>query len=161
MYASLMETELDRYKKIIEKIDNKKSNVKLDNPEVLDHLICNINKFLTKRLEHRGGSESLRWFLKTIKKYKVLLTIMNFYVEKKSTYKEEIIKNLNNYSYKTISQIVDEALEKKFITYMKKSNNSDNKTKLIVPSVELLTEYINWNLKHISNYSNAVKNLTK
>ena len=154
-----METELDRYKKIIEKIDNKKSNVKLDNPEVLDHLICNINKFLTKRLEHRGGSESLRWFLKTIKKYKVLLTIMNFYAENKSTYKEEIIKNLNKYSYKTISQIVDDALEKKYIVYKKDTN--DNKTKFIEPSVELLTEYINWNLKHIFNYSNAISKLPK
>ena len=160
MYVNLMETELDRYKKIIEKIDNKKSNVKLDNPEVLDHLICNINKFLTKRLEHRGGSESLRWFLKTIKKYKVLLTIMNFYAENKSTYKEEIIKNLNKYSYKTISQIVDDALEKNYIIY-KKGTKYDNKTKLIVPSVELLTEYINWNLKHISNYSNAISKISK
>ena len=160
MYAKVMETELDRYKKIIEKIDNKKSNVKLDNPEILDHLICNINKFLTKRLEHRGGSESLRWFLRTMKKYKVLLTIMNFYVEKKSTYKEEIIKNLNNYSYKTISQIIDDALKNKYIIY-KKGNKYDNKTKLIEPSVELLTEYINWNLKHVTNYYNAILRIPK
>ena len=155
-----METELDRYRKIIEKIDIKSSKIKLNDPEELDHLICNINKFLTKRLEHRGGSESLRWFLKTIKKYKVLLSIMNFYVENKSTYKEEIIKNLNKYSYKTISQIVDDALEKNYIIY-KKGTKYDNKTKLIVPSVELLTEYINWNLKHISNYSNAISKISK
>ena len=160
MYASLMETELDRYRKIVEKLDTKNSNVKFNNPEVLDHVICNINKFLTKRLEHRGGSESLRWFLRTMKKYKVLLTIMNFYVEKKSTYKEEIIKNLNNYSYKTISQIIDDALKKKYIIY-KKGNKYDNKTKLIEPSVELLTEYINWNLKHVANYYNAILRIPK
>ena len=154
-----METELDRYRKIIEKIDIKSSKIKLNDPEELDHLICNINKFLTKRLEHRGGSESLKWFLKTIKKYKVLLSIMNFYVENKSTYKEEIIKHLNIYSYKTISQIVDDALEKKYIVYKKDTN--DNKTKFIEPSIELLTEYINWNLKHILNYSNAISKLPK
>ena len=158
MYVNLMETELDRYKKIVQEIDTKNLNVKLDSPESLEHLVCNINKFLTKRLEDRGGSEALKWFLKTMKKYKVLLTIMHFYVQNKSTYKEEIIKNLNKYSYKTISQIVDEALEKKFIIY-KKGNQYDNKTKLIAPSVDLLISYINWNNKHISNYSNAIKRI--
>lgn len=159
MYVNLMETELDRYKKIVQEIDTENLNVKLDSPESLEHLVCNINKFLTKRLEDRGGSEALKWFLKTMKKYKVLLTIMHFYVQNKSTYKEEIIKNLNKYSYKTISQIVDEALEKKFINYIKNSTNGDNKTKLIVPSVDLLISYINWNNKHISNYSNAIKRI--
>ena len=161
MYANLMETELDRYKKIVQEIDTENLNVKLDSPESLEHLVCNINKFLTKRLEDRGGSEALKWFLRTMKKYKVLLTIMHFYVQNKSTYKEEIIKNLNKYSYKTISQIVDDALEKKYVIYSKASNKNDNKTKLIVPSIELLISYINWNSKHISNFSNAIERIPK
>ena len=156
-----MQTELDRYQKIIGEINTESLNLKLDSPEKLNHLLCNINKFMTKRLENSGGAECLQWFLKTMKKYKVLLSVMSLYSQNSSTYKEEIIKSLNKYSYKTISRIVDEALMKKYLIYQKHSNGNDNKTKLIVPSVELLSAYINWNLKHISNYSNAVKNLTK
>ena len=156
-----MQTELDRYQKIIEEINTESLNLKLNSPEKLNHLLCNINKFMTKRLEDSGGAECLQWFLKTMKKYKVLLTVMSLYSQNSSTYKEEIIKKLNKYSYKTISQIVDEALLKKYLIYKKHINGSDNKTKLIVPSVELLSAYINWNLKHIENYSNAVKNINK
>ena len=33
------------------------------------------------------------------------------------------------------------------------------KKKLIEPSVELLIAYMNWNIKHVSNYSDAVKKI--
>jgi len=157
----MLRAELDKYRKIVGKIDLKNLNFKLDTPEKLNFLLSNINKFMTKRLEDSGGSECLKWFLKTMKKYKVLLNIMSLYSKNSSTYKEEIIKSLNKYSYKTISQIVDEALSKKYIVYKNNINNHDNKTKLIEPSEELLVAYINWNIKHISNYSNAVKNVFK
>ena len=156
-----MSTDFDRYSKVIKEINSENLNLKLDSPEKLNNLLCNINKFVTKRLEDSGGADCMQWFLITMKKYKVLLSVMSLYSQNSSTYKEEIIKKLNKYTYKTISQIVDEALMKKYLIYQKHINGNDNKTKLIVPSVELLSAYINWNLKHISNYSNAVKNLTK
>ena len=156
-----MSTDFDRYSKVIKEINSENLNLKLDSPEKLNNLLCNINKFVTKRLEDAGGADCMQWFLITMKKYKVLLTVMSLYSQNSSTYKEEIIKKLNKYSYKTISQIVDEALLKIYLIYKKHINGSDNKTKLIVPSVELLSAYINWNLKHIENYSNAVKNINK
>ena len=156
-----MSTDFDRYSKVIKEINSENLNLKLDSPEKLNNLLCNINKFVTKRLEDSGGADCMQWFLINMKKYKVLLAVMSLYSQNSSTYKEEIIKKLNKYSYKTISQIVDEALLKKYLIYKKHINSSDNKTKLIVPSVELLSAYINWNLKHIENYSNAVKNINK
>jgi hypothetical protein len=156
-----MPTDLDRYSKVIKEVNSENLNLKLDSPEKLNHLLCNINKFVTKRLEDSDGADCMKWFLITMKKYKVLLTVMSLYSKNTSTYKEEIIKKLNTYSYKTISQIIDEALMKKYLIYKEHINGSDNKTKLIVPSVELLSAYINWNLKHIYNYSKAVKNITK
>ena len=156
-----MPTDLDRYSKVIKEINSENLNLKLDSPEKLNNLLCNINKFVTKRLEDSGGADCMQWFLINMKKYKVLLAVMSLYSQNSSTYKEEIIKKLNKYSYKTISQIVDEALLKKYLIHKKHISGSDNKTKLIVPSVELLSAYINWNLKHIDNYSNAVKNINK
>ena len=46
-----------------------------------------------------------------MKRYRVLISIMNAYCQNEfSTYKESIIKELRIYSYKTISNIIDEAL---------------------------------------------------
>jgi hypothetical protein len=148
--------EQDTYKLILKKIELGNLNLELNSPEKLKQLLININKFMTKRLEDSEGEDCLRWFLKTMKKYQLLLTIMNLYSENSSTYKEELIKKLNKYSHKTILHIIDEALLKKYIIY-KKSN--DKKKKLIEPSVELLIAYMNWNIKHVSNYSDAVKKI--
>jgi len=148
--------EQDVYKLILKKIELGNLNLELDSPEKLKQLLVNINKFMTKRLEDSESEDCLKWFLKTMKKYQLLLTIMNLYSENSSTYKEELIKKLNKYSHKTVLHIIDEALSKKFIIY-KKSN--DNKKKLIEPSAELLIAYMNWNIKHISNYSIAVKKI--
>tara|TARA_B110000438_G_scaffold194100_1_gene185677 strand:+ start:2122 stop:2592 length:471 start_codon:yes stop_codon:yes gene_type:complete len=151
-------TKQELYEKIIKKIDLNNLKLKIDSPEKLKNLLCNVNKFMTKRLEDADGEECLKWFLKKIKRYEVLLAVMNLYNQNSSTYKEELIKNLNKYSHKTILKIIDEALSKKYIIY-KNDNNGNNKKKLIEPSLELLTAYINWNIKHISNYSRAIKKM--
>ena len=151
-------TKQELYEKIIKKIDLNNLNLRIDSPEKLKNLLCNVNKFMTKRLEDADGEECLKWFLKKIKRYEVLLAVMNLYNQNSSTYKEELIKNLNKYSHKTILKIIDEALSKKYIIY-KNDNNGNNKKKLIEPSLELLTAYINWNIKHISNYSRAIKKM--
>ena len=53
-----------------------------------------------------------------MKKYQTLLIIMSLYSKNSSTYKEEIIKNLSTYSHKTILQIIDEALLKKYLIWI-------------------------------------------
>ena len=153
--------KVSKYEKIISGINVANLNLKINSPEQLKNLLYNVNKFMTKRLENLDGEECLKWFLKNMKKYQTLLIIMNLYSKNSSTYKEEIIKNLSAYSSKTILLIIDEALLKKYLIYKKNAENGDNKKKLIEPSSELLIAYINWNIKHISNYSNAVKNIIK
>ena len=155
---------IDDYKKIFEMIDSTNrvnSNLKIDSPQKFNLLLCNINKFMTKRLEDFGGETCLKWFLKTMKRYHVLLQIMSLYGKNSFAYKEQIIKNLNEYSNKTILHIVNEALTKKYIIYISNNIVTDSKKKLIVPSPLLLSSYIHWNIKHISNYSNAIKQLLK
>ena len=110
-------TKQELYEKIIKKIDLNNLKLKIDSPEKLKNLLCNVNKFMTKRLEDADGEECLKWFLKKIKRYEVLLAVMNLYNQNSSTYKEELIKNLNKYSHKTILKIIDEALSKKYIIY--------------------------------------------
>ena len=161
LYLIMSITKDAKYEKIISKINLTNLNLKINSPEQLKNLLCNVNKFMTKRLENLGGEECLKWFLKNMKKYQTLLIIMSLYSKNSSTYKEEIIKNLSTYSHKTILQIIDEALLKKYIIYKKNAENGDNKKKLIEPSSELLIAYINWNIRHITNYSNAVKNIIK
>ena len=152
-------TRHDSYEKIIKGINLANLNLKIDSPKKLKNLLHNVNKFMIERLENTGGENCIKWFLKTMKKYQLLLTIMSLYNQNSSTYKEEIIKVLNIYSHKTILKIIDEALAKKYIVYKKYNNVGDNKKKLIEPSAELLIAYINWNIKHISNYSNAIKKI--
>ena len=116
---------------------------------------------MTNRLNDTDVNDCLNWFLKSMKKYKLLLTIMDLYNTNSSTYKEEMIKNLSMYSHKTILKIIDEALSKKYIVYKTNNGSNDYKKKLIKPSTELLIAYLNWNIKHIFNYSNAIKKIVK
>tara|TARA_B110001454_G_scaffold197359_1_gene200790 strand:+ start:737 stop:1207 length:471 start_codon:yes stop_codon:yes gene_type:complete len=152
-------TKHDAYEEIIQGLNLGNLNLKIDSPKKLKNLLHNVNKFMIERLEDSGGETCIKWFLKTMKKYQLLLTIMSLYNQNSSTYKEELIKVLNKYSHKTVLKIIDEALAKKYIVYKKYNNVGDNKKKLIEPSAELLIAYINWNIKHISNYSNAIKKI--
>jgi len=136
-------------------------NVKIDSPKKLKNLFYNTNEFMTNRLNDTDVNDCLNWFLKSMKKYKLLLTIMDLYNTNSSTYKEEMIKNLSMYSHKTILKIIDEALSKKYIVYKTNNGSNDYKKKLIKPSTELLIAYLNWNIKHIFNYSNAIKKIVK
>ena len=82
---------------------------------------------MTKRLQTNEDEESVAWWLKSIKRYRVLISIMNAYCQNEfSTYKEAIIKELRIYSYKTVSNIIDEALDNHQLKYIKKVIAHDN-----------------------------------
>tara|TARA_B110000503_G_scaffold97393_1_gene146227 strand:- start:7633 stop:8184 length:552 start_codon:yes stop_codon:yes gene_type:complete len=147
--------------RVISKVNNANLNLKINSPEKFQYLLSNINKFMTQRLEDFGGEESIKWFLKSMKKYQVLNYIMGSYAQNSAIYKEQIIKNLNKYSHKTILNIVNEALEKKYIVYESNGLIKNNKNKLLEPSEQLLSAYMIWNIRHIANYSNAIKNIEK
>ena len=107
------------YLKVKSKIDYQNLNFKLDSEKKLIFLLKSINKFMIHRLECIKGDECLTYFLQNMKRYKVMTSIMESYlINSGSTYKEEIIKKLSIYSYKTISSIIDDSLERGYIKYV-------------------------------------------
>jgi hypothetical protein len=147
--------------KIKNNIQIENRQIKLDSTENLNSLICNVNKYMLKRIETKENEDSIAWWLITMKRYRVLISIMNAYCQNEfSTYKESIIKELRIYSYKTISNIIDEALEKKQLKYIK-TKNSDEKIKRFIPSSHLVSSYLNWNIRNIKNYNSAIEKLNQ
>ena len=97
-----------------------------------------------------------------MKRYLVLISIMNGYCQNEfSTYKETIIKELRVFSYKTISNIIDEAIDKKYLKYIKNNSINDKKIKRLIPSSRLVSAFLNWNLRNIKNYNEQMKVLKK
>ena len=81
-----------------------------------------------------------------MKRFKVFLEI--FYANEKGQeiYKEEIAKRISEYSYKTISKIIDDGHEKGIYIDLKPDGEggTDAKIKNIRPSEELITDFLNW-----------------
>ena len=150
------------YLKIINNIDQQNLNFKLDSEGKLNSLLCNVNKFMVKRLEAHQNDECLIFFLQNMKRYRILTSIMESYSNNaNSTYKEEIIKQLRVYSYKTISSIIDDALEKGYIKYININikETSEKKTKRFRPTSTLVSNYLNWTIRHVGNFNKALKNI--
>ena len=67
-------------------------------------------------------------------------------------YKEEIAKNISEYSYKTIAKIIDDGLLLGHFVLLSPdgTNGKDNKIKNIRPSEELITSFMNLSIDIIS-----------
>ena len=93
-------------------------------------------------------SEKLKWVFSTIKRFKIFLEI--FYANEKGEeiYKEEIAKKVPEYSYTTISKIIDDGHANGIYVALKPDgeNGTDNKIKNIRPSEELMTDFLNWSI---------------
>jgi hypothetical protein len=150
------------YLKIKNNIDQKNLTFKLDSEEKLDALLQSVNKFMVQRLEAYKINECLTYFLQNMKRYRVLTSIMEAYsINANATYKEEIIKALRVYSYKTISNIIDDALSRGYIKYVDKSSDKfvRKKIKTFRPSSSLVSNYLNWTLQHVGNFNKMLKNI--
>ena len=75
--------------------------------------------------------------------------------------KEEIIKKLRVYSYKTISSIIDDALEKGYIKYIVQNQDEKERKKIkrFRPTSALVSNYLNWTMQHVRNLNKALKNI--
>ena len=150
------------FEKIKKRVYLEESEISLMRPDDLNKLIFNVNKFIVKRLQTNENEEIIAWWLKTMKRYRVLVSIMSAYCQNEySTYKETIIKELRIYSYKTISNIIDDALEKKYIKYVKNKTNDEKKIKRLIPSSRLVAAFLNWNIRNIKNFNEAMKTFRK
>ena len=93
-------------------------------------------------------SDQLKWVFSTVKKFKIFLAI--FYANEKGeqVYKEEIAKKIPEYSYKTISKIIDDGHIKGIYIALEPDgdNGTDAKIKNIRPSEELMVDFLNWSI---------------
>ena len=73
-----------------------------------------ISDFIHYIFVERQKSEPLNWCFANIKRAKIFLQIFHSNQSGKEIYKEEIAKNLSEYSYKTIAKIIDDGIGKKY-----------------------------------------------
>ena len=146
------------YYKILKKIDLSNIKFKFDSEEKLDLLITGVNKFMVQRLE---ANESISYFIQNMKRYRILVTVMDEYsINANATYKEKIIKKLRIYSYKTISSIIDDAISRGYFKYINQPNKANKeKIKKFRPTTTLVSNYINWTLLHITNINKFMKSI--
>ena len=132
----------------------------LNNFKVLGHAISMaFTELHTSKIE----SEKLRWCFSTIKKFKVFLEIFYANEAGKEIYKEEIAKKIQEYSYKTISKIIDEGHAKGYYVNLKPDGESgtDAKIKNIRPSEDLVVDFLNWNIRVSSSIYKTIKKINK
>ena len=95
----------------------------------------------------------MQWCLSTIKRFRVFLLIFEANELGVEVYKESMSNKLPEYSYKTVAQIIDEGLEKRFFIKMQAriKETHDLKIRNIRPSEDLTVEFINSNIDMISS----------
>jgi hypothetical protein len=103
-------------------------------------------------------SVPLKWCFSTIKKFKIFLVIFHANERGEEIYKEQIAKQVYEYSYKTISKIIDEGLEKGIFLALKQDGNAglDAKIKNIRPSEELMIDFLNWTIDIFESINNII-----
>ena len=117
-------------------------NIKDDNYSNLGKIISEFFYFVSNV---RNGNASLKWCFANIKRTKIFLQIFTANEENRETYKEEIAKNISEYSYKTIAKIIDEGLARGYYVALEVDGNPsrDSKIKNIRPSEDLITSFLN------------------
>ena len=104
-------------------------------------------------------SDQLKWVFSTVKRFKIFLEIFYANERGEEIYKEEIAKKIPEYSYKTISKIIDDGHAKGIYVSLKPDGESgtDNKIKNIRPSEELMVDFLNWSINIFELVDNTVK----
>jgi hypothetical protein len=157
-----MEKQKQREARIFTKLNLEKLPFKLkqENFKILGK---SISLAFREIYSNQVESERLKWTFSTVKKFKIFLEI--FYANEKGEeiYKEEISKKIPEYSYKTISKIIDEGYAKGVYLSLKPDGEvgTDAKIKNIRPSEELMVDFLNWSINIFSLLNNTVtKNKT-
>jgi hypothetical protein len=142
------------------KLENLPFKLKQDNFKELGNAVA-----LAFREIHINQVESvkLRWIFSTVKRFKIFLEI--FYANEKGIeiYKEEIAKKLSEYSYKTISKIIDDGYAKEIYVSLKPDGETgtDAKIKNLRPSEDLMIDFLNWSINIFKLINNTInKNKT-
>ena len=111
----------------------------------------------------QNKSDQLKWCFSTVKKFKIFLEIFYANERGEEIYKEEIAKKVPEYSYKTISKIIDEGHAKGIYVALKPDGEigTDAKIKNIRPSEDLMVDFLNWSINILTVLNNTItKNKT-
>lgn len=140
-----------RYKRIKDNLETDKLSSKLKNIDP-DNLGSLVSDFIHHVFVERQKSDSLNWCFANIKRVKIFLQIFHSNQSGNEIYKEEIAKNLPEYSYKTIAKIIDDGISKKYFVLLAPDGKigSDAKVKNIRPSEKLITDFLNISIEILS-----------
>ena len=146
-----MEEQKLRDKRILSLLNLNKLPFKLKD-NTFKSLGAEISNFIHRIYEVRKNSESLNWCFANIKRVKIFLLIFHANESGNEIYKEEIAKNLPEYSYKTIAKIVDDGIEKGYFILLAPdgTTSKDGKIKNIRPSESLTADFLNLGIEIIS-----------
>jgi hypothetical protein len=113
-----------------------------------------VSSFIHHVYKMREESESLNWCFENIKRIKIFLEIFHANESGKEIYKEEIAKNIPEYSYKTIAKIIDDGIKKNCFVLLAVdgTNGKDGKIKNIRPSEDLISDFLNLSIEIISRF---------
>ena len=153
-----MDKQQQREERIFSKLDLEKLpfRLKQENFKILGNAVS-----LTFReiYNNQVESQQLKWVFSTVKRFKIFLEI--FYANERGLeiYKEEIAKRVPEYSYKTISKIIDDGRAKGIYVPLEPDGKSgtDNKIKNIRPSEELMIDFLNWTIHVFELLNNTIK----
>ena len=143
-----------REKRIVSKLHLEKNPTNL-NVDTFKKLGSKISNFIHHVFSMREKIATLNWCFANIKRIKVFLQIFHANESGKQIYKEEIAKNIPEYSYKTIAKIVDDGIKKGYFVLLTPdgAGSKDGKIKNIRPSEELITNFLNLCIEIISRIS--------
>lgn len=138
------------YNNILRKIIPEKLLLKPNNEKNLKILIHKFTNFTNESFEGPNVGSSIKWFLKSHKRVRVFSNIMNKYSLNEDIYKESVIKDLREFSYKTVATIIDESITREYIKYTLSDDKKIKKIKLLEPSEKLIIDLLNWNILRFS-----------
>ena len=147
----LTDQDVKREKRIVARLHLEKLPFKITEDNFCSRYI-EMFKDMSPLFRYRLGDYALKWCLSTEKKMKVFLLIFESNELGKEIYKENVASQLPEYSYKTIAQIIDEGIDKKYFINLapRAKKMTDSKIRNIRPSEDLVTEFINWNIDIIT-----------
>ena len=154
----LSEQDIKRTKRIISKLNLKKLPFK-----ITDEQFCSsyteMFRELTPLFKYEPHEYAMKWCLSTEKRMRVFLLIFEANELGEEIYKESISSKLPEYSYKTIAQIIDDGIKKRYFLKLspRSIKSTDSKIRNIRPSEDLVIEFINWNIDMVSSIANFIK----
>ena len=153
-----MSKQKERQDRIFSKLKLEKLPFKLEE-ENFNTLGNIISITFREAYKNQVESQQLKWVFSTVKRFKIFLEI--FYANEKGEeiYKEEIAKKIHEYSYKTISKIIDDGHAKRIYVFLEPDGETgtDAKIKNIRPSEDLMIDFLNWSINIFELLDTTIK----